>query len=69
MNKLFELFKFCGDNRIDFTYETDEKGINQITHFFNENEKHVNVKVCDPKDENLDKLIDEKIKELSSILC
>lgn len=61
--KLFELFNFCGENNIDFTYETGENGINQITHSFNEKQRNVIIKICNPEDENLDKMIDEKITE------
>lgn len=67
-NKVFELFNFCGENHIDFTYETGENGINQITHSFNEKQRSINIKICNPEDENLDKMIDEKIKEFRSII-
>ena len=66
--KLFELFNFCGKNNIDFTYETSENGKNQITHSINETQRNILVKISDPEDENLDKLIDDKIKEFLSII-
>jgi len=61
--KLFELFNFCGENNIDFVYETGENGLNQITHSFNEKHKNIIIKICNPDDENLDKMIDDKITE------
>lgn len=61
--KLFNLFNFCCENNIDFIYETGENGINQITRSFNEKQKNITIKICNPEDENLGKLIDEKIKE------
>lgn len=63
--KLFELFNFCGVNKIDFIYETGENGINQITHSINEKQRSVVIKICNPEDENLNKLIDDKIKEIN----
>lgn len=67
-NKVFDLFNFCGENHIDFTYETGENGINQITHSINEKQKNVVIKICNPEDKNLNKLIDEKIEELKKLL-
>lgn len=65
-NKILELFNFCGENHIDFTYETGESGTNQITHYINGKEKRITIKICNPDDENLGNLIDEKIKEFRS---
>lgn len=67
-NKVFELFNFCGENHIDFSYETGENGINQITHSFNEKQRSVSIKICNPEDKNLDKLIDDKITELKNLI-
>lgn len=67
-NKVFDLFNFCGENHIDFTYETGENGINQITHSINGKEKRITIKICNPDDENLGNLIDEKIEELKKLL-
>lgn len=67
-NKIFELFNFCGENHIDFTFETGENGINQITHSINEKKRNILIKICNPEDKNLDNLIDEKIKEFRSII-
>ena len=66
--KLFELFNFCGENNIDFIYETGENGINQITHSINEKNKCVVIKICNPEDENLDKMIFEKITLFKRII-
>jgi len=61
--KLFELFNFCGENNIDFIYETGENGLNQITRSKNGKTDIISIKICNPEDENLDNMIDEKIKE------
>ena len=62
--KLFELFNFCGENNINFVYETGENELNQITHSLNEKKREVFIKICNPEDENLGKMIDEKIKDI-----
>jgi hypothetical protein len=66
--KLFELFNFCGDNNIDFIYETGENGLNQITHSFNGKKKEILIKICNLEDEKLDNMIEEKIKEFKSLI-
>lgn len=65
---LFKLFNFCGKNNIDFIYETEESGKNQITHIIDKNQRVISIKIVDPEDENLNELIEKELIQLSSII-
>jgi hypothetical protein len=60
-DKLNELFKVCGINDFEFTYQK-EGDKNFIIHSLNPNKILVNI--SDIEDENLEKLLDDKLKEL-----
>ena len=60
-DKLNELFQVCGINDFEFTYQK-EGDKNYITHSLNPNKILVNI--SDIEDENLEKLLDDKLKEL-----
>jgi hypothetical protein len=60
-DKLNELFQVCGINDFEFTYQK-EGDKNFITHSLNPNKILVNI--SDIEDENLEKLLDDKLKEL-----
>jgi hypothetical protein len=60
-DKLNHLFEICGINDFEFTYQK-EGDKNFITHSLNPNKILVNISDID--DEDLEKLLDDKIKEL-----
>jgi formiminotetrahydrofolate cyclodeaminase len=60
-DKLNHLFEICGINDFEFTYQK-EGDKNFITHSLNPNKILVNISNID--DEDLEKLLDDKIKEL-----
>jgi hypothetical protein len=60
-DKLNQLFQVCGINDFEFTYQK-EGDKNFINHSLNPNKILVNI--SDIEDVELEKLLDEKIKEL-----
>jgi hypothetical protein len=60
-DKLNQLFEVCGINDFEFTYQK-EGDKNFITHSLNPNKILVNI--SDIEDVELEKLLDDKIKEL-----
>jgi hypothetical protein len=63
-DKLNKLFEVCGVNNFEFTYQK-EGDKNFITHSLNPNVILVNI--INIEDVDLEKLLDDKIKELEEI--
>ena len=63
-DKLNKLFEICGINNFEFTYQK-EGDKNFITHSLNPNVILVNI--ISIEDADLEKLLDDKIKELEEI--
>ena len=62
--KLNKLFKVCGINNFEFTYQKDGEK-NFINHSLSPNKILVNI--SDVEDVELEKLLDDKIKELEEL--
>jgi hypothetical protein len=65
-DKIMKLVHFCFTNKIDFIYQKEENG-NYIK-ISEEPKMNVVLNIEDPKDENLYKMIDEKLVELTQLL-
>ena len=63
-NKLFELFNLCSEKKIDFLYETDETGKNNIIFQNDNNIKSIKIIISDPEDKNLDQMITNIISQI-----
>ncbi len=64
MNKLNDLLLFCSKNKINFTYQNEDDE-NYIIYNVEPTEQLI-VNIVDPEDENLDKLLGDKLIELQN---
>lgn len=64
-NNLTEILTICFKNNIEFTYQKEE-GENYIT-YVDEPSKLLTINIIDSEDENLEKMIHDKLLELQQL--